>query len=66
MILGDAFHLKGEHPKYMQSCVVYHLKCSNFNANYIGKTSRQVKRRSEKHKSGTQKDETYDSSMFRP
>jgi len=45
MILGDAFRLKGEHPKYMQSCVVYHLKCSNFNANYIGKTSRQVKRR---------------------
>jgi predicted GIY-YIG superfamily endonuclease len=43
----------------MQSCVVYHLKCSNCNADYIGKTSRQVKRRFEEHKSGSQKDETY-------
>jgi len=55
---------KGGHPKHMQSCVVYHLKCSNFNADYIDKTSRQVKRRFEEHKSGSQKDETYDSACF--
>ena len=48
----------------MQSCVVYHLKCSDCNADYIGKTSRQVKRRFEEHKSGSQKDETYDSACF--
>jgi len=64
MILKDAFRLKGEHPKHLQSCVVYHVKCSNFNADYIGKTSRQVKRRFEEDKSGTQKDETYDSARF--
>ena len=48
----------------MQSCVVYHLRCSDCNADYIGKTSRQVKRRFEEHKSGAQKDETYDSACF--
>jgi predicted GIY-YIG superfamily endonuclease len=49
---------------HMQSCGVYHLKCSNCNVDYISKTSRQVKRRFEEHKSGSQKDETYDSACF--
>jgi len=56
--IGRCFPFKGGYPKHMQSCVVYHLKCSNCNADYIGKTSRQVKRRFEEHKSSSQKDET--------
>jgi predicted GIY-YIG superfamily endonuclease len=62
--IGRCFPFKGGHTKHMQSCAVYHLKCSNFNVDYIGKTSRQVKRRFEEHKSGSQKDETYDSACF--
>jgi len=54
--IARCFPFKGGQPKHMQSCVVYHLKCSNCNADYIGKTSRQVKRRFEEHKSGSQKD----------
>ena len=50
--IGRCFPFKDGQPKHMQSCVVYHLKCSNCNADYIGKTSRQVKRRFEEHKSG--------------
>ena len=57
MILRDAFRLKVDSQNI--------LKCSNCNADYIGKTSRQVKRRFEEHKSGSQKDdETYDSACF--
>ncbi len=31
---------------------------------YIGKTSRQIERRFEKHKSGSKNEDTYDSSCF--
>ena len=60
--MGDAFRLKDGHPKHMQSCVVLSITC---NADYIGKTSRHVKRRFEEHKLGSQqRDETYDSACF--
>jgi len=49
-------------PKHMQS---HHLmKCLDCDADYIGKTSRQIERRSEEHKSGSKNEDTYDSSCF--
>jgi len=30
--IGRCFPFKGGHPKHMQSCVIYHLKFSNRNA----------------------------------
>ena len=46
----------------MESCVVYHLKFLDCNVDYIGKTSKQIIRKFEKHKSRKNKDKNYDSS----
>jgi hypothetical protein len=43
--ISRCFPLKEKHERHMKSCVVYHLKCSDCNADYIGKTSRQIIRR---------------------
>ena len=43
--IGRCFPFKEKHERHMESCVVYHLKCSDCNADYIGKTSRQIIRR---------------------
>ncbi len=51
-------------PIHMQSHVVYHLKCLDCDADYIGKLSRQIVRRFEEHKSGSKNEDTYDSSCF--
>ena len=56
--IGRCFPFKGGHSKHMQSCGVYDLRSSDCNADYIRKTSRQVKRRFEEQY------ETYDSACF--
>ena len=60
--ISRCFPLKEKHERHMKSCVVYHLKCSDCNADYIGKTSRQIIRRFKEHKSGKKTDDNYDSS----
>ena len=62
--IGKCFPFKESLPKHMQSHVVYHLKCLDCDADYIGKTSRQIERRFEEHKSGSKNEDTYDSSCF--
>jgi hypothetical protein len=47
--IGRCFPFKEKHVINMESCVVYHLKCSDCNADYIGKSSRQIIRRFEEH-----------------
>jgi hypothetical protein len=49
----------------------YAIKCClsfeivlDCDADYIGKTSRQIERRFEEHKSGSKNEDTYDSSCF--
>jgi len=56
------FPFKESLPKHMQS---HHLmKCLDCDADYIGKTSRQIERRSEEHKPGSKNEDTFDSSCF--
>ena len=40
----------------MESCVVCHLKCLDCNVDSIDKTSKQIIRKFEEHKSGMKKD----------
>jgi hypothetical protein len=40
----------------VESCVVCHLKCLDCNVDYIDKTSKQIIRKFEEHKSGKKKD----------
>ena len=62
--IGKCFPFKESLPKHMQSHVVYHLKCLDCDADYIGKTSRQIHRKKIYHKSGSKNEDTYDSSCF--
>ena len=57
--IGRCFPFKENPRRHMESCV---RKCSDCNADYIGKTSRQIMRRFEEHKSGKKTDDNHDSS----
>ena len=62
--IGKCFPFNESLPKHKKSHVVYHLKCLDCDADYIGKTSRQLERGFEEHKSGNKNEDIYDSSCF--
>jgi predicted GIY-YIG superfamily endonuclease len=56
--LFKCFPFKESLEKHMQAHVVYHLKCLDCDADYIGRISRQIERRFEEHKSGSKNENT--------